>query len=90
MSAKCEHCSSSQIVDDCGRCGAPVCCQVCCRMAELDTRAEVAGARVKELEEQQRPRTWAEKPKDDAKIVVPYRGVPDRWWPMPVNQKEDS
>ena len=51
------------------------------RVAELELR-------VAALEDQQRPRQWGEKPKDESKVLVAYHGRPDLWWPMPKSRKE--
>jgi hypothetical protein len=32
---RCEHCGSDHLVDKCGRCGAPQCCDVCCQITSL-------------------------------------------------------
>jgi hypothetical protein len=32
---RCEHCGSDRLVDNCSRCGAPQCCDVCCQITAL-------------------------------------------------------
>jgi len=34
----CDHCHSDKLVDNCIRCGAPVCCSVCCKTQALEDK----------------------------------------------------
>lgn len=42
----CEHCGGTNIVNDCGRCGAPQCCYDCCARTTELMRLEVSMARM--------------------------------------------
>jgi hypothetical protein len=45
MSEQCEHCGSDKIYHgppDCPSCGAPNCCQICCKINTLEMQLEKA------------------------------------------------
>lgn len=54
-SRRCEHCGSDRIYSgppDCPGCGAPVCCQVCCKENTLTMERDALRERVAVLQEQ--------------------------------------
>jgi hypothetical protein len=48
---RCEHCGSDHLVDNCLRCGAPQCCDVCCLITTLQFENSAQAKRIEELEE---------------------------------------
>jgi hypothetical protein len=45
---RCEHCGSDRLVDKCGRCGAPQCCDVCCQISTLQLQLQLERAKKNE------------------------------------------
>ena len=54
MSERCEHCGCDKIYSgppDCPRCGAPNCCEVCCREQELNDRIAELERQIADVQE---------------------------------------
>ena len=52
-SERCSHCDCDKIYSgppDCPRCGAPVCCEICCKEQALKDRIEQLEATIKRIE----------------------------------------
>lgn len=52
----CEHCGLPALIDDCMRCGAPVCCSHCCEIDTLKTLLKAQQEQIVELEAENKRR----------------------------------
>lgn len=64
----CEHCGSNRIYHgppDCPTCGAPNCCQTCCKIDSLLAENAKKDERIRELEAEARQFPWEKAGKHD-------------------------
>ena len=72
--AACEHCGSTDVIDSapgCPRCGAPNCCQPCCRVSTIE-KLEAENARLQSDNEALRlncPNPWCPECKAECTVT---------------------